>query len=82
MTFLTARPLILLLVLCLLAIGLVMVLDTPAEAHSPPCRSAYPWIRYRLVEINYPGTPVYFIAYFYNASTGATHSHTCQPWQI
>jgi len=77
---LTARPLILLLVLCLLAIGLVMVLDTgTADAHTPACKSAYPWFKYRTTVYVLPD--LYWV-YFYNASTGATHRHACYAWQL
>lgn len=76
----TSRPLILLLVLCVIAVGLVLVMDSPADAHTPSCKSRYPWFRYRLVPVF--GIPDLFIAYFYNASTGSTHTHGCYAWQL
>lgn len=76
------RGLILLLVLSLfVGVGLVLVDTTPAEAHTPACRTSYPWIRYKVVTITVVPVAL-FRAYFYNASTGATHSHVCTLGQL
>ena len=71
---------LLLAFMVLVAVCVPMILaPAPAEAHTPPCKSAYPWIRYRTTVYVLPDL---FWAWFYNASTGATHRHACYAWQL
>lgn len=83
MTLLANRPLILVLAFLLLVIfaaGMMVILDdSKAEAHSPPCKTAYPWMRYKITVYVLPDL---YWAWFYNASTGATHKHACYAWQL
>ena len=65
--------------LVLAVVAFMLSLAVPAQAHTPACKSAYPWFKYRTTVYVLPDL---YLVYFYNASTGATHRHACYAWQL